>query len=102
MMSAGGTSRVAIWGERNQSLFDYWSIAHLVSGFGAGFLGAGFWATLVAGTVYELVEPAFDYEVFGRGFTRHDYRPESLGNRVVDVVAIAAGWAIGSAARRAR
>jgi len=93
---------MSLWGDRNQSALDYWTLAHFGTGVAAGVFGFPLWATLGAGTLYELVEPAFDYEVFGAGFKRSEYRAESIPNRFFDIVAVFGGWVLGATLREAK
>jgi len=85
-----------LYGNRNQSWIDWWTVVHVLAGVGAGTAGASLKWTLVAGTLYELVEPFFDWEVFGQGFARSEYPAESNPNRIVDIGALVVGWFVGS------
>ncbi len=79
----------------NQYIVDKWTPVHLVAGFVAARVGCSLAVTMIAGAIYELVEPTFDCQVFGGDYTPETYVPESNRNKAADLAALAGGWAIG-------
>lgn len=80
--------------QRNRSPIDIWTAVHLATGAVAARLGLSLPITMIAGAIYELAEPTFAFEVFGRGYTEDTYPPETCANQIMDLVALGAGWTL--------
>ena len=79
---------------RNRSPIDIWTAVHAATGALAARLGLSLPITMIAGAIYELTEPSFAFEVFGRGYTEDTYPPETSANQIMDLVALGAGWTL--------
>lgn len=77
----------------NSGIVDRWTVAHFVSGYGLGLLGASWPQAVAAGTAFELVE-RYAKEAKPEAFPHPS--PDSAANTAGDLVAIGLGcWLAG-------
>jgi hypothetical protein len=81
-----------LWGIKNSSLFDPWSLAHVIGGgLQAECIPLGFCINLLLHIAFEVIE-----NMFPEAWPSRVYEGDTVLNSIGDVIAFAVGWVIWS------
>ena len=79
---------------QNEAWIDPWSAVHATSGLALGLTGVGFWTSIAAAVIYDVLEQLFERSPYGQKFFNTS-GPESWGNVITDLLLFSTGWYLG-------